>query len=188
MLLLFLSLVQMFSSAPCSQAQTSASKHGNEAWISQLLCNCILLYLMLPEPCIVNKCLFVQIFVRMRWVPLYGTYPWSDMTFPALSTQPPLSIAAKYWQREDNIHLWAFNLRPPTSTVTSGLISSRNILSKSSPNLETGPLRPAYDDEASVSSVLPSITNHMCACQSQHLKHNMGSQILWQKNIYIIQN
>lgn len=149
----------------------------------QLPHNCILLYLTLPEPCAIIICLFGQIFVRMRWVPLYSTYPWSDMTFPALSTQPPLSIAAKYWQREDNIHLWAFNLRPPTSTVTSGLISSRNILSKSSPNLETGPLRPAYDDEASVSSVLPSITNHMCACQLQHLEHIRFTDFVTKTNI-----
>lgn len=116
-----------------------------------------------------NHVLLLGVFLyRCSWEwdgSLYDTYPWRDMTFPALSTQPPLSIAAKYWQREDKIHLWAFSLRPPTSTVTSGLISSRNILSKSSPNLETGPLRPAYEDEASVSSVLPSKTKHMCEWQ-----------------------
>lgn len=74
------------------------------------------------------------------------------MTLPALSTHPPLKIAAKYWHLELSMHLCALILLPPTSTITSVLISSRNILSKSSPSCVAGdPL-----SERSVDSVLYS--------------------------------
>lgn len=85
----------------------------------------------------------------------FNAYPCREITLPALSIHPPLKIAAKYWQRELNIHLCALICRPATSIVTSGLISSKNILNKSSPNLLYG-FAPAILD-VSVSSVLPSV-------------------------------
>lgn len=85
------------------------------------------------------------------------TYPCREITLPALSTHPPLSIAAKYWHRELRMHLCALIRLPATSTTTSGLISSRNIRRRSWPSrIAASSPWPWHD--TSVSDVLMSET------------------------------